>query len=1108
MIRYLNRKSKTPNSSLMRIGFVFLSFLCISMSVFGQNQVTGTVTDAKTGEPLPGVSVQLEGTSTGIISDIDGKYKITVPTANSVLVFSYVSYIPERVTVEGKSQIDISLVPDVKTLDDVVVIGYGTQRKKDLTGTVTSISGKDLKNIPLANSLEALSGRLVGVQITTTDGAPDAEMIVRVRGGGSVTGSNTPLYVVDGFPVQNLNSVPLSEIESIDVLKDASSTAIYGAQGANGVVLVTTKSAKGGRTTVSYSNFFQYKNLYKKLDVMSPYEFVNYNYEYAALRGTTSSDYSAFIGSYGVFDDLELYKYQQGHDYQADFFGSNRLSYQHDISVTGGTEKTKFSLSGNYNSNEGLIQNNYYNRLNLNFKLNHELSKNLILDFTGRITNTNVAGSGTSGDTYKVRVSDALTKGPVAGLSDLSTSYIDLTSLTEDELNQYYKSKMSFSELSDQYWKRNLTNDYYFAGAVSWNIVKGLTFRSEGGLDYSYNQLKNYWGYTTTQASNAGNLPLISWTKNESVRYRIANTLTYKFQPIEKHSFDILLGQEMVSTSNMNNNIQAKYFSKDLTPDKIFANISLSTGTNNLTTSSYVSPDDRLESFFGRVNYAFNDRYLISFVARTDGSSKFAEGHQWGIFPAAAIAWRVSQEEFMKSLDLISNLKARFSYGVVGNNNIKSSQYQLNYQISSGSSNSTGKPYGVNSILNSYYMPTNTELANPDLKWETTITRNVGLDFGFFKERLSGTLDLYQNTTKDLLITMPIAAPGYTTQTINVGQTSNKGIELTLVGHMIEQKDFTLSANFNIAFNRGKVDKLASGITEQAYSSGWASTDMKGSDDFRVRVGQPVGLMYGFVNDGYYTTDDFDPDKSINGTYVLKDGVPTYGSLLGGVIGIRPGSIKLKDLNHDGVIDVNNDRKVIGDATPKHTGGFGLNGTFKGFDFTVLFSWVYGNSVYNATKQIASQTYRVNYPNLLSTMNANNRYTYINSSGAVVTDLATLKAMNEDGSNRKSMWSPYSFGNATVIAESWAVEDGSFLRLQNITLGYTIPKKLTQKLRISQFRVFGTLNNVWVLTNYSGYDPEVSSPIRNGSYNALTPGVDWSSFPKSFAYTFGLNVTF
>ena len=1109
MLNYFNRNFKVPMTFWRKVGVLVFCFLLLNLSIFAQNQVSGVITDAQTNEPLPGVSVQLDGTPTGIISDLDGKYNITVPSANSILVFSYVSYMTEKVSVDGKSQVNVSLVADIKNLDELVVIGYGSVPKKDLTGTVTSISGKELKNIPLANTLEALTGRLAGVQITTTDGAPDAEMIVRVRGGGSVTGSNTPLYIVDGFPVQSLSSVPISEIESIDVLKDASSTAIYGAQGANGVVMITTKSAKGGKTTVSYTNFFQYKSLYKKLDVMSPYEFVNYNYEYAALRGLTSDDYKAFVQTFGVFDDLDLYKYQQGHDYQTDFFGSNRLSYQHDISITGGSEKTNFSLSGNYNSNEGLIQNNYYDRLNLNFKLKHELAKNLIIEFTGRITNTNVAGSGTSGDTYKVRVSDALTKRPVNGLGDLSTTNIDLNSLTEDDLNQYYKSKMSFTELSDQYWKRNLTKEYYLAGAVSWNIVKGLILRSEAGVNDSYNQLKNYWGYTTTQASNAGNLPLISWTKKEGMRYRLANTLTYSFKPLPEHSFTALLGQEIVSTSNTNNIIQAKYFSKDLTPDKIFANLSLSTGTNNLITSSLVDPDYRTASFFGRLNYAFKDRYLLSFVARTDGSNKFAEGKRWGMFTAASGAWRMSDEEFMKNIGFISNLKPRFSYGVVGNDEIKStSQYELSYQISSTPNNTTGKPYGVNSILNPYYMPTNTELANPDLKWETTTTRNVGLDFGFLKERLSGTLDLYQNTTKELLITIPITAPGFQTETLNVGQTSNKGVELTLVGRILERKDFSLSANFNIAFNRGKVDKLANGIQEQAYNSGWAGTDMKGADDYRVRVGQPVGLMYGFVNDGYYTTDDFDPDKSVNGTYVLKTGVPTYGSLLGGTIGIRPGSIKLKDLNHDGIVDVTDDRKVIGDATPKHTGGLGLNGTCKGFDFTVLFSWVYGNSVYNATKQSASQNYRTSYPNLLSTMNASNRYTYINSTGGVVTDLATLKAMNEDGSNKKSMWSPYSFGSATVISESWAVEDGSFLRLQNITLGYTIPKNLTQKLKINQFRLFCTLNNVWVLTNYTGYDPEVSSPIRNGNYNALTPGVDWSSFPKSFAYTFGLNVIF
>jgi TonB-linked SusC/RagA family outer membrane protein len=916
---------------------------------------------------------------------------------------------------------------------------------------------------------------------------------------------------VDGFPVQNLNGIPTSEIESIDVLKDASSTAIYGAQGANGVIMVTTKAAKGGKTMVTYSNFFQFKNLYKKLRVMSPYEFVSYNYEYAALRGTTSGDYTNFVNTYGVYNDLDLYKYQEAHDYQTDFFGSNRLSYQHNLTVAGGTDKTKYNLSGDYNSNQGLVASNYYNRLNLNFKLNHQLTNNLIFDFIGRVTSTKVAGQGTSGDTYKVRVADALTKSPVAGLSALSNSNIDVSSMTEEELIQYQASLLSFSEKAEQYWRRNMTDDYYLASSLTWNITKGLVFKSEGGLDLGYNQLKNYWGVTTTQASNAGSLPLVDWTKTQTKRYRVANTLTYNFIPAERHSFTVLLGQEIVSTSSNNNYIQAKYFSTNLSPEKIFANLSLSKApdatSTSIITSSYVAPDDRMQSYFGRLNYAFKDRYLLQVVARADGSSKFAEGHQWGIFPAASLAWRISEEEFLRNNSFISTLKARLSYGMVGNNNIKNTQYQLSYKITSGSSNTAGKPYGVNSILNPYYTTTNTELANPDLKWETTITRNIGLDFGLIKDRLIGTVDLYRNTTKDLLITTPIVAPGYTTQTVNIGQTSNKGVELTLNGTLARNKDFTLSATFNIGINRGKVDKLANGITEQAYSSGWAGTDMKGSDDYRVIVGQPVGLMYGFKTDGYLTTDDFDPNQSVNGKFVLKDGVPNPGSLYGGTIGVRPGTIKMKDLNGDGVIDLN-DRTIIGNANPKNTGGFGLTAQYKGFDFQILFSWVYGNNVYNATKQIASQTYRTNYPNLLGIMNSGNRYTYIDDNGNVVNDLATLQAMNETGDNKKNMWSPYSFGSATVISHSWAVEDGSFLRLQNVTLGYIIPKKITQKILINELRLFGTLNNAWVWTKYSGYDPEVSSPIRNGSYNALTPGVDWSSFPKSLSYTFGLNVTF
>jgi TonB-dependent starch-binding outer membrane protein SusC len=1087
-------------------------FLLSALGINAQNvAITGSVVD-QTGEPIIGATILEKGTTNAAVTNVDGKFRLNVSPKGKTIVATFMGMLPKEVTIGSERVFNITMEEAMTSLNDVVVVGYGTVRKKDLTGTVTSITSKDIQNLPTGNVAQAMAGRMAGVQVTSTDGSPDAEMVIRVRGGNSVTGSNSPLYIVDGFPVSSLSDISPTDIENISVLKDASSTAIYGAQGANGVILITTKSAEAGKTKVSYNSFLQSKTIANRLSVLDSYEYVLLNYEYAAIKGEDSDDMSAFIADFGVYEDLDLYKYQEGTNWQDNMFGSNVLSQQHNISVVGGNEKTKFALTGTYNYDGGLLINNDYTRMNLNFKLNHDISKTLKMDFNMRLSNTEVNGSGTSGDTYKIRSTQALTKGPVNGLEDQTV--VNLNGLTDEELSAYYEAHMTLAEQSAEYWKKKTTNVFNFTGALTWNAFKGFSARLEGGYDFSFGNTKNYWGSTTSNSTqNGSSLPLVDWTKVNGGKYRVANTYTYRVKPTSDMSMDIMLGQEYMKTVSEQNYIMAKFFSKDLSPEKIFANLALSTGTGNLTVSSKVSTPIVRASYFGRMNWSFLDKYLATATLRADGSSKFAPGNQWGYFPAASVAWRIKEESFMYDLDYISNLKLRFSYGESGNDDIASTQWKLDYAITSGSSNSTGKPYGADETANSFYIATNTTLPNPSLKWETTSTKNIGLDFGFFKDAINGTLDVYKNVTRDLLIISAISAPGYTTQQKNIGQTSGRGVELTLNGKLINKKDFSLDFNFNIGFNRTNVDALADGLTEQSYSSGWAGTDMKGSDDYRVYVGQPVGIIYGFVTEGYYTTDDFSGYNAATKTYTLNSGVATPGSMLGGAIGVRPGTIKLKDISGpngvpDGSIDATYDRTVIGNTNPDHTGGFGFSMVCKDLDFSVLFNWVYGNDIYNANKIASTQNYRTSYTNLLSIMSSSNRYTYLDDNGALVTDLDQLKAMNETGENTKTMWSPYSFGSATVICHSWAIEDGSYLRLQNITAGYTLPQDISNRIGISRLRAYCTLNNVFCWTKYTGFDPEVSTLIRNSSYTGLTPGVDYSSYPKSFSTTVGLNITF
>lgn len=1098
----------------MRAALLFFLVAVISLSVSAQNvTVTGTVTD-KTGETVIGASVVQKGnTGNGTITDIDGNFSLSVP-ANSTLVFSYVGMTPQEIALKGKTSVNVVMEDDAQALEEVVVIGYGTAKKKDLTGAVSTVKGAELAKVPVTNVAEALTGKLAGVQITTADGSPDAEMLIKVRGGGSITGDSSPLYIVDGFPVSSMGDISPSDIEDITVLKDAASTAIYGAQGANGVILITTKSAKGGKTVVSYNGYIQGKSISKKLDTMSPYQFVMYNYERQALRGTTAIN--GFEKNYGAYGDLELYKYQEGHDWQEEMFGNNELSQSHNINITGGSDKTKFTLSGTYANDKSLMEGNGYRRYNLNFKLRHELYKNLNLDFGARVADTETQGIGTGGGTYKIRSYDAIMKAPVFGLYDQID--IDPSTLPEDEYEEYVNATRTLKDQVNDYWRRKNERRYNFNAAINWDITKNFAYRAEGGYDYTFFQQKDWFGPKSNKAvQDGGSLPMGEWQKKDSWKLRAAHTLTWKQNFNKIHDVNIMVGQEYVASNSETNNMIGKYFQKDIQPEKMFASMANnSKGTGAQTISSTLGQEDRTISFFGRANYSLLDRYLLTATLRADGSSKFARGNRWGYFPAAAVAWRILEEPFMESTkEFMSNLKLRFSYGTAGNNRIGNAMFETTYKAYS-----SGKYYGAGNEQNPHYTLNNSQLANPDLKWETTITRNAGLDFGFFNERLSGSIDYYWNTVEDLLIEIPITSIGYTSMQQNIGQTSNRGIELTLNAAILQKKDYSLNFNFNIGFNKNKVDKLSDGVNSMAFNSGAFSTDMRGQDDYRVIVGQPLGLVWGFVYDGIYGVDDFETYVDANGktqfqfdksgNYILKEGkVDNSYTTSGSYGGLRPGAMKLKDLDGDGSISEDKDRTIIGKTQPKFTGGFGLNATYKWFDISANFNFVVGNDVYNMDKMVSSQSYRNSYASLRADMTpvtlGGKAWTYLDhATGAIITDYETLKAMNANA----TYWSGATMSDNNPVPTSWAIEDGSFLRLQNLTVGFTMPKTWTKKFACEQLRLYCTLNNVFCLSGYDGYDPEVNSAIRNSKTSGLTPGADYSAYPKSFSWTAGVNITF
>ena len=1087
--------------SLIRLGsnsrrMLLSAVLAMSGALLANAQTKVTVVDA-TGEAVIGASVLEKGTRNGGVTDLDGNITIKVQGDNPIVV-SYLGMKPQTVSVKGKSTLKVVLEDDNTTLNDVVVIGYGTVRKKDLTGSVATVTGQDLVKVPVSNVSEALTGKMAGVNITTTDGSPDAEVLIRVRGGGSITGDNTPLIVIDGFQGGKLSDISPNDIEDITVLKDASSTAIYGSEGANGVILITTKNAKAGKTQINYNGYLQTKKVSKRMDVLDTYEYVMSNYEYSALRG--ESALNSFYKQFGVFDDLYLYKSQEAIDWQEDLFGESTLSQSHNVSLQGGTDKTKFNLSGTYDYNSGLMPNNDFSRYSFLFKLNHDINKNLKFSMTARVNDQEANGQGTQGGTYKVRTEQALYGVATKGLSGMITP--DFSTMSDDEIVEWQRANMSLAEQSEQYWRKRNNRGFVFNGALDWTTpLKGLKAHLEGGYTYGFNEVKNWYGSTTTQASYVGGNPLADWTKTNTSSIRESFTLTYDTKLNKIHHFNVMGGQEYRTSRSDNSAMSANNFSQAFTAEQVFANFGL--GTMQTMTGA-VSANQNKVSFFGRVNYTLMDRYLLTFTLREDGSSQFADGHQWGFFPAAAASWRIIEEPWMAGAQSwLSNLKLRFSYGKVGNDKLPSYMFSQLYNTNSGS-----KRYGVGENANSHLAVT-TVLANPLLTWEKRTTRNLGIDFGLFRERLTGNIDFYWNNTDDLLINHNIAAPGYTTVWENSASTSNKGVELTLNAALVQSKNFTLNANFNIGFDKSNVKGLANGLEEMTFASGWASTDNKNQQDYIVRIGDPIGLVYGWKSDGYYTTADFASYDETTGVYTLKDGVPTT-SLLGGTIGIRPGAMKLKDLNGDGVVDAS-DIDVIGDTNPDFAGGFGFNGNIYDFDFNINFTYRYGNDIYNANKIQTTSRYRAGtYPNMRDDMRQANAYSYINpETGVLLRSLEDLAYWNEGGNGkaRKEMWSPFSTGDAVVVPTDWAMDDASFLRLQSLTVGYTLPETITKKAGIQRLRLYVTGTNLFVISSYPGFDPEVSSYARNSSYSGLTPGIDFSSYPKSRAFTFGLNVT-
>lgn len=1073
-----------------------ITFVSSISILHAQTVIRGKVLDEETKEPLIGASVGIKGSAEGTLTDKNGNYTLNVTTpkkTNVVLTAKYIGFLLQEVAVNNQTEINFLLKKDSYQLEEVVAIGYATVERKDLTGSVSSVNEKQLKDIPVNSAAEALTGRLAGVQVTTSEGAPGSEVQIKVRGGGSITQSNDPLYIIDGVQVEDgLSSLSPQDIASVDVLKDASATSIYGARGANGVVIITTKGGKEMKTQVNYNNILGMKSLANKLDVMNPYDFVLYQYERS--RGLTTTE-TAFETRYGTWDDITQYQQTPFIDWQERTFGNDAFMQTHNANIVGGTKATQYNLSVTSNNEDGIMLNSGFDRKLVNFRFDNRVSDKLRVGFNVRYTNQSILGAGTSdaGSTTYNMLRHTIKYMP-----------LDIGGLAEDEIDEAYYEDTNTGNaigiinpvaLSNAQYRDRKMQIVNLNGYFNYSFNRMISFRSTLGVNYNRQSTKSFEDGITSRSRVLGaRLPMAGVLDADRNNLNFSNVLTINPKMTSGHKLNILLGNEFYNIAYNTSEIQLKNFPAGITAEKALGQLHLGTmlTTPELYPLTYQS-ETRTLSFFNRTNYSYKDKYLATFSFRTDGSSRFAEGNRWGYFPSGSVAWRISQEDFLKDVSVISDLKIRASYGSSGNDRIPDYLFMNVYNASA--------KYALNEeLIPGYAAP---ELANKNLLWETTVSKNLGLDLSLLDNRIQFTVDAYQNKVHDLLIRVPIpSTAGYTTQLQNIGRTANKGLEFQLAATPINNKNFSWNTNFNIAFNRNTIEKISNRQDHYFANSGFGISGQPA--DYIVREGQPVGAMYGFVSDGFYTTDDFNYDAATS-RYTLKEGVTDVSD----VIGIaQPGWMRLKDLDGNHVID-ENDKTIIGNANPKFTGGLNQQFAYKNFDMSVFVNFVVGNDVYNANKIEFTNAYSA-YANSLDMVAG--RWKTIDQQGNKIQQVETisgqqyvtgvapeiLSEVNKDA----SMWIPIS-GTGAWYPTSWAMEDGSFLRINNITLGYTLPSAITNRIKANRLRVYATVNNLAVFTNYSGYDPEANT--RRSV--PVTPGVDYAAYPRSKTFIFGLNLS-
>ena len=1038
---------------------VILCFSCLFVMAQEKN-ITGKVTDSTSGQPLKGVVVSVSGISSGKITGVDGSYSTKARQADT-LTFSHVGYSTVFVPVKNQTTINVVLHRLEKELEDVVVIGYGTVNRKDVTGAIGEVKMNDLMKAPVASFDESLAGRIAGVQVSSNEGQPGEEMNIVIRGGNSLTQSNSPLFVIDGFPIEDPGAAALNpaDIKSINILKDASATAIYGSRGANGVVIIETKQGQAGKARIEYEGSAGFQQVTKKMEMMDSYEFVKYLIE-------LNPDVNKRVYLTRPGRELEDYKNIKAIDWQ-DLMFRNAFMQSHNLSLSGGNAQTKYRISGSLFNRNGVVINSGYDRKQFRIVLDQSITDKIKAGINLNYTNDGNYGSLSS-----------TSQGVSTGYSTYQLYRIwgyrpvtgnESADLVDDVMDE--EEEVSFADarinplISAQNEIRKETRNIIIGNAyLKMDVAKNLQLNVRGGInkrwikDEEFYNSKTARGYPSVNNSRGVNGLFNSVESNEWVN---ENTLTFDKRNINKrHSINALIGATIQGEKYYRYGYEAQHI--------INESLGLS-GMDDATPGPLVAlhSDNTLLSFLARANYSFRSKYMVSTTWRADGSSKFSPENRWAYFPSFGLAWRLSRESFMRTVNFISDAKLRMSFGVTGNNRIgdfvRFSSLTRDYE----------RYYPVGGNPSPGIVPN--RFGNEGLKWETTRQTDLGLDLKLFRDRIDLSFDVYRKVTSDLLLNANVPySTGFTTIYKNVGVVRNEGLEISLNTTNIRNKNFTWTTNFNISFNRNKVMELAENETQLLSDISWTST-YNNQPLYMARLGGSAASFVGYMWDGVYQYADF--DELPNGEYVLKNSVTTNGLDRGA---IQPGDIKYIDVNEDGIVN-EKDIVVIGRGLPVHIGGFNNNFEYKGFSLNVFFQWSYGNDIFNTNR-------------LMFEGNSEGRG-HLNQYASYINRWSPENQTNEN-------YRPGGQGLRGIYSSKY-IEDGSYLRLKTVSLAYSFPKRWIQAAKLSRLEAYVSAQNLVTWTKYTGMDPEVS--VR---HSMLTPGFDYSAYPNAKTIAFGIRAAF